>query len=311
MTKGNGAPMDLASAGKLMRRASYASVAVASVLIGAKFSVGIYTGSVAILSSLMDSVLDLVASTVTLVAIHQATQPADRQHRFGHGKAEAIAGLMQSAIIAGSAAFILFEAAARLLDIKPIAHPEAGIAVIAGSIALTLILVLYQNHVVRQTGSMAVSADSVHYRGDILTNLSVIMALVLAGYMDIPYADPFIAVGVAAYLVWNAWDILSVALNVLMDRELPSEHRQEIVDVVMSHRLVVGVHDLRTRSSGQTVFIQLHIDLPKEISLLDAHEVSDDVEDLLHDRYPGAEIIIHSDPLGVQERRDNFQEPKA
>ena len=302
------ARLDPKSAAPLMRRASYASVAVASVLIVAKLIVGLITGSVAILSSLMDSVLDLVASIIDLVAIRQAVQPADMAHRFGHGKAEAVAGLLQAAAIFAAAAFVVFQAATRMIDPQPIAQTEMGIAVMAGSILLTALLVLYQRSVVKRTGSLAVSADSLHYAGDLLTNLAVIAALVLAGFFDLHWADPVFAVGVATYLGWNAWQILMQALDVLMDRELPEEERAEIEKVILAHDGVISVHDLRTRSAGQTVFLQFHIDLPQAISLREAHNISDDVEDTLYEHYPGAEIIIHADPLGVMERRDHFDD---
>jgi len=302
------AKIDMKDAAPMMQRASYASVVVASILIVAKTIVGLMTGSVAILSSLMDSVIDLVASVVNLVAIHQALQPADVQHRFGHGKAEAVAGLLQAAGIAASALFILFQAVERLITPQPVEYAESGIMVMAFSMVMTGVLVLYQSHVVKKTRSLAVSADSLHYKGDLFTNIGVIIALVLVAYWDIPWADPIMAVLVAVYLGWNGWDILKEALDVLMDRELPIDEREEIEALIMQNEHVISVHDLRTRSAGQTVFLQFHIDLAPDISLHAAHHISDDVEDLLFEHYPGSEIIIHSDPLGVMERRDDFTE---
>ena len=297
-------------AAPLMRRASYASVMVASVLIVSKLVVGIYTGSVAILSSLMDSVIDMAASVINLVAIYHALQPADVQHRFGHGKAEAVAGLLQAAGIAASALFILFEALSRLVTPAPVQHADAGIMVMVFSTVMTGLLVLYQRSIIKQTKSMAVEADSLHYKGDLLANLAVIGALVLVGFWDVQWADPVMAIGVAAYLAWNGWEILMEALDVLMDRELSSEERERIVELVERHENVYSVHDLRTRSAGQTVFLQFHVDLPTDISLIAAHDILDDVEDELLLRYPGAEIIIHADPLGVMEKRDSFRDDR-
>ena len=297
-------------AAPLMRRASYASVMVASVLIVSKLVVGIYTGSVAILSSLMDSVIDMAASVINLVAIYHALQPADVQHRFGHGKAEAVAGLLQAAGIAASALFILFEALSRLVTPAPVQHADAGIMVMVFSTVMTGLLVLYQRSIIKQTKSMAVEADSLHYKGDLLANLAVIRALVLVGFWDVQWADPVMAIGVAAYLAWNGWEILMEALDVLMDRELSSEERERIVELVERHENVYSVHDLRTRSAGQTVFLQFHVDLPTDISLIAAHDILDDVEDELLLRYPGAEIIIHADPLGVMEKRDSFRDDR-
>jgi ferrous-iron efflux pump FieF len=298
--------IDMKDAAPMMRRASYASVFVASILIISKFVVGLATGSVAILSSLMDSVLDLVASVINLVAIGHAVQPADIQHRFGHGKAEAIAGLLQAAGIAASALFIVFQAVERLISPQLIEQANTGILVMVFSTFMTGFLVLYQSRVIKKTMSLAVSADSLHYKGDLFTNIGVILALILVGYWDLHWADPVMAVMVAAYLGWNGWTILMEALDVLMDRELPIDERHEIVALIKENEHVLDVHDLRTRSAGQTVYLQFHIDLSPSISLQEAHDISDEVEDMLFEHYPGSEVIIHSDPLGVRERRDHF-----
>jgi len=308
MTVLDRAKIDMKDAAPMMQRASYASVFVASILIIAKFVVGLVTGSVAILSSLMDSVLDLVSSVINLVAIRQAVQPADIQHRFGHGKAEAIAGLLQAAGIAASALFILFQAVERLITPQLVEQANVGIMVMVFSTVMTGFLVLYQSRVIKKTMSLAVSADSLHYKGDLFTNVGIIIALILVGYWDLHWADPVMAVMVAAYLGWNGRTILMEALDVLMDSELPEEERHEIVALIKENDHVVDVHDLRTRSAGQTVYLQFHIELSPDISLQDAHNISDDVEDMLFEHYPGAEVIIHSDPLGVSERRDHFRD---
>ncbi len=301
------ATVDIRQAAPLMKRAAWASLSVASFLIALKFAAGLYTDSVSILSSLVDSVLDLMASAVNLFAISQAVMPADRQHRFGHGKAEAIGSLVQAAVMAGSAAFVVFEAASRLITPQPVRQPETGIGVMLVSIATTVGLVLYQRRVVRKTGSTAVSADSLHYTSDILTNLSVIAALAIAGYTGIVWADPLFAIGIALYLAWNAWEIVSLSFHVLMDRELPDADRTVIKELVGAQPGVLALHDLRTRSSGANVFIQFHVEVDRHLSLLDAHEIADDVEAMLLSRYPGAEVIVHVDPQGVTERRDHFE----
>ena len=301
------ATIEIVDAAPLMRRASYASVSVAILLILVKFVAGLFTGSIAILSSLVDSVLDLVASVINLIAINQAVQPADRQYRFGHGKAEAIGSLTQGAIVLGSAAFIGFEAATMLIEPHPLENTSAGIAVMVFSILTTFGLVAYQRSVVRRTHSTAVSADSLHYSGDLAMNVSVIVALLIVKFTGFTYADPLFAIGIAAYLAWNAWQILQTSVHMLMDRELSDQDRTKIKDMVTAHPDVRGVHDMRTRSAGATVFIQFHIDLPPEVSLKQAHTVSDAIEESLLERYPGAEIIIHADPQGVDETRDDFK----
>lgn len=294
------------SNGRLMKRATNLAIAVALLLIAVKFAAGLYTGSVALLSSLMDSVLDLVASVVNAYAVRHALCPADTQHRFGHGKAEAIAGLAQGAIILGSAAFIMFEAAARLIEPRPIDHTEVGVYVMLFSIVMTGGLVFYQNSVVRRTNSIAVAADSLHYRGDLLINAAVIAGLLLAGFGGFVYADPLFAIAVALYLAWGAWSIWRTSTDVVMDRELPSASRGEIESIVLAHPEVLSMHDLRTRSSGNQSFLQFHIELGTEISLKAAHDISDAIEEQLEERFPGAEIIIHADPFGIDERRDIF-----
>lgn len=301
------AAIDIRQAAPLMKRAAWASLSVAAFLIVLKFAAGIYTGSVSILSSLVDSVLDLMASAVNLFAITQAVMPADRKHRFGHGKAEAIGSLVQASVMAGSAAFVVFQAAARLVTPQPVRAPEAGIGVMIVSIAATVALVLYQRHVVRRTGSTAVSADSLHYASDLMTNLSVIAALVIAGYTGFSWADPMFAIGIALYLGWSAYGIVRLSFHVLMDRELPDPDRTVIKELVLGQPGVLALHDLRTRSSGPNVFIQFHVEVGRGLSLVQAHEIGDRVEAALLDRYPGAEVIVHMDPQGVVERRDHFE----
>jgi ferrous-iron efflux pump FieF len=301
------AAIDIAAAAPLMRRAAWASLTVALFLVALKLGASLYTGSVSILSSLADSALDLVASAVNLFAITHAVTPADREHRFGHGKAEAIGSLVQAAVMAGSAAFVMIEAVRRLTAPAPVEAPEAGIGVMLVSIAATLALVVYQRRVVRRTGSTAVSADSLHYTSDLLTNFSVIAALAIAGYTGHGWADPVFAIGIALYLAWSARSIFLVSFDVLMDRELPDADRTAIKDLVRAQSGVLSLHDLRTRSSGARVFIQLHVEVARDLSLLQAHEIADTVETTLLARYPGAEVIVHVDPQGVVERRDNFE----
>ena len=293
-------------AGRLMRLASYAAVAVAVILVAVKFAAWLVTDSVALLSSLIDSGLDAVASLVNLIAIRHALQPADREHRFGHGKAEALAGLGQAAFVGGSAVFLVFEALPRLAHPQPVSAGVFGIAVMLFSIALTLALVLFQRSVIRRSGSLAVSADSLHYQSDLLVNMTVIAAIVLAQFANLPIADPVLALLIAAYVLWSAWKILRGAYDTLMDRELPDAQRRRIREIVMAHPAVRDMHDLRTRRAGTDAFIQLHIELPADISLQGAHEVSDAIERDLHAAFPQAEVLIHQDPEGVPETRQTF-----
>ncbi len=294
-------------AARLMRAATYASVGAALILIGVKFAAWTLTESVSLLSTLIDSMLDAMASIINLIAVHHALQPADREHRFGHGKAEPLAGLAQAAFICGSAAFLLLEAGERLIHPKAITNTDVGYAVMVFSIVVTVALVLFQRYVVRRSGSVAISADSLHYQTDVMINASVIVSLYIASEFGIGIADPLFAVAIAAYIVIGALKIGKQALDILMDKELADEERARIREIVTRHADVHGMHDLRTRSSGAQVFIQMHVEMAPDMTLLEAHEVTDAVTADLLAVYPNAEIIIHEDPEGLEEDRAVFR----
>ena len=302
------APLSLsgAAAGRLRKRAIWASVALATVLIGLKFVAWLVTGSVALLSSLIDSLLDVAASIINLLAVSHALSPADREHRFGHGKAEPLAVLGQSAFIAGSAMLLLAEAVRRLVLPAPVDNPPAGIAVMAFAIVATVALVAYQRSVVRRTGSLAVSADELHYRGDLILNGSVILALILGGVLGVPYLDPAFGAAIGLWIVYSATRLARLSLTQLMDRELPDAERAHIRTIAQAHPEVSAVHDLRTRAAGPTAFIQLHLEMPGALSLFRAHQIADEVEMEFSRAYPHAEIIIHEDPAGIEEARVQF-----
>ena len=286
---------------RLMRLATYASVGVAGVLIVIKTGAWLATDSVVILSSLIDSVLDSMASVVNLIAVRQALTPADYEHRFGHGKAESLAGLAQSAFIMGSALFLLFEAGSRLITPRDISYGDVGIAVMVVSIVLTFALVWFQTHVARRTGSTAISADSVHYKADLLVNVGIIVSLVLVSRLGWTLLDPLFAIAIAGYIVHGVWGIARKSLNVLMDREVATEDRERILEIARAHPAVKGVHDLRTRLSGTQPFIQLHLELAGAMTLTDAHIISDQVEAEIMAEFPDSEVIIHQDPEGLFE----------
>ncbi|MDF2367614.1 cation diffusion facilitator family transporter, partial [Sneathiella sp.] len=230
---------------------------------------------------------------------------ADSDHRFGHGKAEALAGLFQSAIITGSAVFLLFQGGERLLNPKPISSTDVGITVMIISIALTIGLVLYQRYVINKTRSVAISADSLHYAGDVLINGAVILALILDTVFHLRYADGLFAILIALILIVSAWKIIRTSFADLMDEELGDEERENIKAIVLQQPGVLGIHDLRTRRSGQQLFMQMHLDIDGGISLRDAHTISDAVEARLMAEYPEAEAIIHQDPLHINNDRDD------
>ncbi|MEX0951831.1 MAG: cation diffusion facilitator family transporter [Gammaproteobacteria bacterium] len=279
-----------------MRRATYLAVAAATLLIVIKLIAYLLSGSVSILSSLIDSIVDLFASGINLFAVAIALQPPDREHRFGHGKAEPIAGLAQAMFISGSAVFLVIEAASRLLRPEPIQHAGVGIGVMVMSIAITILLVIYQRRVIAATGSVAISADSLHYRSDVLVGLGVIAALLLDSLLDWRWADPVIALIVAGYILYAAWQIGRQALDQLMDRELSDAERERIQQIVCGHAQVSDLHELRTRASGLSQFIQLHLVLQPEMTLHEAHHIAMQVQQDLQQAYPHADIIIHQDP---------------
>lgn len=294
------------SSARLMRLATYASVTVACILIGAKFVAWMSTESVSLLSTLIDSLLDVAASLINLIAVRHALEPADREHRFGHGKAESLAGLAQSAFITGSAAFLFIEAGERLFNPRDILNAEIGYSVMALSIVLTIILVGFQRYVISKTNSVAIKADSMHYQMDILVNIGVVAALVMVSWSGLQWIDPVVAVLIAVYIVYGAWSIAKQSLHILMDHELPDEDRKKIKEIALSHECVLGVHDLRTRTSGLNIFIQLHMELDGNIRLMDAHKIADEVELLINTAFPMADVIIHQDPEGLDEETDHF-----
>ncbi len=298
--------LEPAVAARLMRTATYASVAVAGTLIVVKLAAWLFTDSVSLLSTLIDSLLDAAASMINLLAVRHALMPADREHRFGHGKAEPLAALGQTAFIAGSAVFLVIEAGHRLFAPRPVLHFEAGIGVMILAIVVTFALTRFQAHVVRKTGSVAIKADSLHYLGDILVNAAVIVALLLASQFGWFIADPLFGIAIAGYILIIAWRIARGAFDMLMDRELPERERARIKGIVLEHPSVIDMHDLRTRASGRKTFIQVHIELDGDLSLYRAHDVADEVETSLRAAYPGAEVIIHQDPYGIDEERASF-----
>jgi ferrous-iron efflux pump FieF len=283
---------------KLLRLATYASITVALILIVAKLVAWGLSDSVSLLATLIDSVLDALASLINLIAVRHALTPADKEHRFGHGKAEALAGLSQSMFIAGSAGFLLLEAGRRLINPIAVEQAALGISVMLFSIVATLLLLAFQSHVVKKTNSTAIRADALHYRTDVLVNGSVILALWLSvqGWAGF---DALFACAIGIYILYSAWEIIRVSYDHLMDRELPDEQREQIKQLVLQHKSARGLHDLRSRHSGTMTFIQFHLELDDDLSLLDAHKISDEVEMRLLGAFPGSEIIIHIDPQSV------------
>ena len=292
---------------RLMRLASVASVGAALLLIVLKFAAFLQTGSVSLLSTLFDSALDAAASIVNLIAVRQALVPADAEHRFGHGKAEPLAGLIQVAFILGSSVILIKEVADHFITPQPISAPEVGIAVMVISLVVTGLLVLFQRHVVRSTGSIAIKSDQTHYTTDFIVNFSVIAVFLLSAQLGWWWIDPAVGLAIAVFIAVAALRVGREALDMLMDREMDEAERARIKDIVRAHPQVLNLHDLRTRAAGRDTFIQFHLEMEGSLSLSDAHRISDAVEADVRAAFPGAEVIIHEDPAGVVERRATFR----
>ena len=284
-------------------RAAQASVTVAALLSAAKLYAAWITGSVAMLGSLVDSGLDLVASLALLYGVHVAAEPPDGEHRFGHGKAEALAALFQVMLIGVSALGIAIQAIRQIASGAGSTAAPAGIAVSLLAIVVTFALVLYQRRVIAASGSIAIGTDSIHYRSDLALNLAVIAALALDQYADIHGADALFGLGIAAWLGWNAWSASARAIDQLMDREWPEAKRQQFLKVAAQHPELRGIHELRTRTSGTRDFVQFHVWVDGQVTLAAAHRIMDEVEARLMHEFPDTEILIHPDPEGHQDAR--------
>ncbi|CAM3643814.1 cation diffusion facilitator family transporter [Parendozoicomonas haliclonae] len=279
----------------LLKRASRASVATATILLVAKLGAWGMTGSVSILATFMDSMLDAFASIINLVAVSIALKPADDDHHFGHGKAEQLAALAQSAFIAGSGLFLILHAVEGIRDGTNIDNNRIALGVMAFSMALTLVLVTYQHYVVKKTGSLAIQTDAMHYRMDLLTNLGVVIALIVAS-MGFPLADPLIGMAIAVYMIASVGRVAWEAIQMLMDKALDQESEDLIREQVLSVEQVIDLHNLRTRMSGITPVIQMDLDLDGRLSLEEAHEIGRKVKLRLLEQMPDADITIHLDP---------------
>ncbi len=291
--------------GSLTQRAAIASVGVALFLAGLKIWATLATGSVAMLGSLADTALDLIASLVTFFGVRYAAQPADAEHRFGHGKAEALAAIVQVGLIAVSAVAIGWRAVSKLGDGTRTEGLELGVAVSVVAMAATVGLLAYQRYVIARTASVAIGADHVHYQTDLLLNAAVIAALVLDQLLGMRGADPLFGIAIALWLAWGAWRAARAAVDQLLDREWPADKRAHFVEIAARHPELRTLHDLRTRSSGTHDFVQCHVALDGGLTVSAAHDIIERVEDDLRSHFPGLEIFIHIDPVGRVDEPDN------
>ncbi|QIL85632.1 CDF family cation-efflux transporter FieF [Vibrio sp. HDW18] len=283
---------------RLVTMAAWMATTIATLLLVVKVGAWWITGSVSLLASLIDSLLDIAASVVNLIALRFALQPADHEHAFGHGKAESLAALAQAMFISGSACFLILNGVERFFRPHELNAPELGIYVSAIAMLVTLGLVLFQRYVVKKTGSQAIAADSLHYQSDLLMNAAIMVALGLS-WWGFGRADAIFAIGIGLYILGSAFKMVHDAVQTLLDRKLPDQELKQINAICLSVAGVIGMHQLRTRMSGPIRFIQLHLELDDNISLLEAHHISDQVEDKLRAEFSGADVLIHQDPHSV------------
>ncbi len=290
----------------LIKSASYASLGVALALVLLKAWGWQQTSSISLLSSLADSVLDVLASAITFWAVRYSLSPADAEHRFGHGKSEGLAALLQALIITGSGLYVFYEAIGRIYSPREISAPEIGLGVIVIATVATALLVWLQHYVGRVTGSVAIKADAIHYQSDLIINLGVGFAIILTSWTGYTIIDPLVGMIIAAVVLKSVFSIASHSLKILLDHEISTEDRRAIKAIARAHPEVQGLHDMRTRYGGSHYIVQFHLEMDPDISLRQSHEILDAVEAQIVQRYPECEVLIHADPLGLAERRDNF-----
>jgi ferrous-iron efflux pump FieF len=290
----------------LIKMASYASLGVALSLVLLKAWGWQETASVSLLSSLADSVLDVLASAITFWAVRYSLSPADAEHRFGHGKSEGLAALLQALIITGSGLYVFYEAIGRIFSPQEITAPAIGLGVMMIATVATALLVWLQHYVGRVTGSVAIKADAIHYQSDLIINLGVGLAIILTSWTGYKIIDPLVGMIIAIVVLKSVFSIAGHSLKILLDHEIPTENRQVIKAIALAHPDVRGLHDMRTRFGGSHYIVQFHLEMDPDISLRQSHAILDAVEAQIVQRYPGCEVLIHADPQGLLERRDNF-----
>ncbi|WP_199482685.1 CDF family cation-efflux transporter FieF [Vibrio owensii] len=283
---------------RLVTMAAWTATIVATLLLIVKVITWWVTGSVSLLASLIDSMLDIAASVVNLIVVRYSLQPADKEHTFGHGKAESLAALAQAMFISGSAVFLILNGIERFFRPQDLQSPELGVYVSLFAMLMTFGLVMFQKRVVRMTGSQAIAADSLHYQTDLYMNGAIMVALGLS-YFGVTQADAVFAVGIGIFILYSAFKMVSEAIQTLLDRKLPDEELDQIRQECLKVEGVLGVHQLRTRMSGPTRFIQLHLELNDHLPLIEAHHIADEVEANLLALFPEADVLIHQDPLSV------------
>lgn len=291
----------------LKKSAAAAGVLLAVLLIVLKLFAFIKTDSLAIFSSLADSVTDLFASMISFIAVYFSTKPASRDHRYGYGKTEALSAFLQAVFVGASGLFVIVDGIKRLIYPVQIEQTGMGIAVMLFSIFATFLLVVYQTYVAHKTNSLAIKADRAHYTVDFLTNSAVIVSLVLVYFFGFFYFDVIAALFISAYLLYNAYTLAAESIEQITDKELPSDIRKKVIEIVQQCNDVKDMHDLRTRNLGGIYYFELHLEMDGSISLSKAHQITEEVEKNILEIYPDSQILIHQDPYGIHENRLDHQ----
>ncbi len=299
--------MKLSKKNKLKQLASYASVSVAVTLAAVKIVAAIMSGSLAVLASMVDSLADIIASSITFISVKFSIKPPSDKYRYGYGRAENLSAIGQGVFIGGSGLFIIYGVIDRLVNPRAFENLDIGLWVMLFSYLMTLLLVIFQRYVYKATGSKAIKADSVNYMGDLLNMSAVVLALLGVKYLEWQWADMVTALFVAGYLIVNAYSLIKDAVRVLMDKELGDEVREDVIGLVCCCDFVRGVHDFRSRNLGNSEYFEFHLELDKDLSLEQAHLYTHMVEDKIRERYINSQIIIHQEPAGIDdERLDNM-----
>lgn len=296
-------PLAKEQADKLKNQAALASILVAVTLCLLKVFGAFVTDSLAVLSSMVDSLSDIFASLITLIAVRYSAKPASATHRYGYGKAEALSALTQSAFIAGSGLFVMYDGFSRLVTPRPISETGIGLIIMIISVIVTIALIIFQRHIAHVTKSQAILADSAHYVVDIMTNSSIILSLLVVQFFDTTWFDSVTAILISAFLLFNAYELACDAIAQLLDKELDDGIRADIKEIVDSFHFTRGIHDLRSRDLGGNYLFEFHLELDGSIPLFEAHHYSDMVSEKIHHAYPDSQVIIHQDPAGIKEDR--------
>ncbi len=299
--------MDKSNKELLIKATSIASLFVSSTLIIIKYFGWTETDSISILGSLADSLIDFLASIFVFIAISFSSLPADKEHRFGYGKSEGLVVFIQSLLIGVSGLYVLSEALQRFFYPSEINQPSVAVWIIVISIVLSMALIFFQKHVVKISQSKAIESDQYHYLTDLYINISVLLSILISGWTSYLFVDSLIGLFIAVFVIYSAINLLKKSFKILLDQELPNFERNQIKAIALTHPEVMGFHDLRTRDAGRNYVIQFHLELDPQMTLLHAHDVTEEVMEQVLDAFPDAEIIVHSDPLGIEEKRDPFE----